>query len=186
MTSHSAGFSNGIMFADNVCFNATDVKNAQMTADGQLIIGRAGLPPTVATLTAGAGISITNGAGTITIANAGAAPSWNFISASLTPLTMLPDNGYVCVSTGVPAAIVLPLPAVSAQGQEIDVYLDGAISWQITQGAGQSILYGNTNTTGGVGGSVTSTSQGDSIRLLCVVTNLRWVVLSGCGNPIIV
>jgi hypothetical protein len=181
--SHSAGFSNGIMFADNVCFDATDVKNAQMIADGQLIIGRTGLRPTVATLTAGAGISITNGSGTITIANAGAAPSWNFISASQ---PMIPDNGYVCVSTGVPAAIVLPLPAVSAQGQEIEVYLDGATSWQITQGAGQSILYGNTNTTGGVGGSITSTSQGDSIRLLCVTANLRWIVLSGVGNPTII
>lgn len=181
--SHSAGFSNGIMFADNVCFNATDVKNAQMTANGQLIIGRAGLPPTVGTLTAGAGISITNGSGTITIANAGAGPSWNFISAFTDP-TMTADNGYVCISPG--GAIVLPLPAVSAQGQEIEVYLDGATSWQITQAANQQILYGNTNTTLGVGGSITSTSQGDSIRMLCTVTNLRWIVLAGVGNPTIV
>ena len=180
MTSHSAGFSNGVMFADNVCFNATDVKNAQMTANGQLIIGRAGLAPTVGTLTAGAGISITNGAGAITIASVAAGPSWNFIAASQ---PMLTDNGYVCNGGG---ALVLTLPAVAAQGDELEVYLDGAASWQIAQLAGQSILYANTNTTGGIGGSITSTSQGDSIRLLCVTANLCFVVLAAVGNPIIV
>ena len=185
MSTPSAGFSNGVVCANNVCFDGV-TKSAQMTANGQLIIGRAGLSPTVGTLTAGAGISITNGAGTITITNTGTGTAWNFISASLAPAKMIPDNGYVCISTGVPAAIVLPLPAVSAQGSELEIYLDGATSWQITQGAGQSILYGNTNTTGGVGGSITSTSQGDSIRLLCTVANLRFIVLAGVGNPIIV
>lgn len=180
MSTPSAGFSNGVMCANNVCFDGV-TKSAQMTANGQLIIGRAGLSPTVGTLTAGAGISITNGSGTITIANAGAGPSWNFIAASQ---PMVADNGYVCIAPG--GALVLSLPAVSAQGQEIEVYLDGATSWQITQAANQQILYGNTNTTLGVGGSITSTSQGDSIRILCTVTNLRWIVLAGIGNPVLV
>jgi hypothetical protein len=179
MSTPSAGFSNGTMCANNVCFDGV-TKSPQMTVNGQLIIGRTGLSPTVATLTAGAGISITNGAGSITIANAGSGPSWNFIAASQ---ALVADNGYVCNGGG---ALVLSLPAVSAQGTEIEVYLDGAASWQITQAAGQSILYGNTNTTIGVGGSMTSTSQGDSIRMLCVTANLRWVVLAGVGNPTIV
>ena len=179
MATPSAGFSNGTMCANNVCFDGV-TKSPQMTLNGQLIIGRTGLSPTVSTLTAGAGISITNGAGTITIATAGAGPSWNFIAASQ---PMLTDNGYVCNGG---AALVLNLPAVAAQGSEIEVYLDGAASWQIVQAAGQQILYGNTQTMFGVGGSITSTSQGDSVRMLCVVANLRWVVLSGCGNPLIV
>ena len=179
MSTPSAGFSNGVMCANNVCFDGV-TKTAQMTANGQLIIGRAGLSPTVGTLTAGAGISITNGAGTITIANAGAGPSWSFIAASQ---PMVADNGYVCNGGG---ALVLTLPAVAAQGSEIEIYLDGAASWQIAQLAGQSILYANTHTTGGIGGSITSTSQGDSIRLLCVTANLRFVVLAAVGNPIIV
>jgi hypothetical protein len=96
---------------------------------------------------------------------------------------MLTDNGYVCNGG---AALVLNLPAVAAQGDEIEVYLDGAASWQIVQAANQQILYGNTQTTLGVGGSITSTSQGDSVRMLCVVANLRFIVLAGVGNPIIV
>ena len=179
MSTPSAGFSNGVMCANNVCFDGV-TKSAQMLLNGQLIIGQTGLAPTVATLTAGPGIAITNGAGAITITSAAAGPSWSFIAASQ---PMLTDNGYVCNGGG---ALVLTLPAVAAQGDELEVYLDGAASWQIAQLAGQSILYGNTNTTGGIGGSITSTSQGDSIRLLCVVANLRWVALSGCGNPLIV
>lgn len=178
MTS-SIGFINSTVCADNICFDGS--RTAQMTANGQLIIGRAGLSPTVATLTAGAGIAIANASGSITITNTGAGAAWNFISVSQ---PLVADNGYVCIAPG--GALVLPLPAVSAQGSELEIYLDGSTSWQITQGAGQSILYGNTNTTGGVGGSITSTSQGDSIRLLCTVTNLRWIVLNGCGNPILV
>ena len=180
MSTPSAGFSNGVMCANNVCFDGI-TKTAQMTADKQIIVGRAGLSPGILTLTAGAGISITQAAGTVTIANAGAGPSWNFINASI---PMVADNGYVCVAPG--GALVLPLPAVSTQGQEIEVYLYGATSFQITQAANQRILYGNTFTTLGVAGSITSTSQGDSIRMLCATDNLIWIVLSGAGNPTIV
>jgi hypothetical protein len=41
----------------------------QLTANGQLHIGNGSAEPTAATLTAGAGIGITNGAGSITVAN---------------------------------------------------------------------------------------------------------------------
>ena len=108
MSTPSAGFSNGVMCANNVCFDTT--KKAQMTADKQLVVGRAGLSPGILTLTAGAGISITQAAATLTITNAGAGPSWNFVNASVAP-TMTADNGYVCISPG--GALVLPLPSVS-------------------------------------------------------------------------
>ena len=42
--------------------------------DGQVVIGSTGAAPQAQTLTAGAGISITNGAGSITIASTGGAP----------------------------------------------------------------------------------------------------------------
>jgi hypothetical protein len=67
-----SGFYNGsIMFADNVRFDGLE-QPGQVTADGQLIIG-SGVAPhlRVATLTAGTGITITNGAGSITISAAG-------------------------------------------------------------------------------------------------------------------
>jgi hypothetical protein len=43
--------------------------------NGELFIGSTGNPPVAATLTAGAGINITNGAGSITIANTGTSPT---------------------------------------------------------------------------------------------------------------
>lgn len=65
-----SGFYNGsIMFADNVSFDGTE-QPGKVTADGELLIGSSVAPNIrVGTLTAGTGIDITNGQGTITISN---------------------------------------------------------------------------------------------------------------------
>ena len=125
-----------------------------------------------------AGTTTTGSGNTITIKVSGSGLTWNTISASQ---ALVVDNGYFCVSPG--GALSLSLPAVSALGDEIEVSLQGATSWQITQGAGQSIKIGNISTTAGVGGSLTSTQQGDSISIVCMTANLTWVVLSSMGNP---
>lgn len=126
----------------------------------------------------GAGtITVSGDAGTNTLTISNAEPAWVSISASQ---TMEPNVGYFCVSPG--GALALLLPATSSQGDVISIALDGATSFQITQGAGQSIIYGNKLTTPGVTGSVMSTQQGDSIRLICRVPNLRWVAVASLGN----
>lgn len=51
------------------------VKLFNNATDGQLFIGKTGYPMQVATLTAGSGVSITNGAGAITIASSSTYPS---------------------------------------------------------------------------------------------------------------
>ena len=64
------GFDNGVVYATNVDFSQSSAVSgtAQVTADGQLLIGSTASPNIrVATLTAGTGVSITNGAGSITI-----------------------------------------------------------------------------------------------------------------------
>lgn len=43
----------------------------ELTANGQLLIGSVGANPVAATITAGSNITVTNGAGTITIASSG-------------------------------------------------------------------------------------------------------------------
>jgi hypothetical protein len=149
--------------------------------NGQLVIGSTGVEPVVANLTAGDGISITNGAGSITISNTGTGSKWNFVSSNQ---NMTTDNQYMCIAPG--GALTLALPATSTKGDEIEVSLNGATSWQITQAAGQQIYIGDSNTTLGVGGSLTSTKQGDSLRAVCVVDNLKWTVLSSFGNITIV
>ena len=138
----------------------------------------------------GAGIIFVLGAGTISVAgNAGTNTltitdmdtAWSSISANQ---ALVSNMGYFCVSPG--GALSLSLPAVSAQGDVIAVVLDGATSFRITQGAGQSILYGNSSTTSGVGGSLASTQQGDSVRLVCRVPNQRWVCIASTGNLTVV
>ncbi len=64
----ATGTANGIVYNDA---GGVMVSTLALT-DGQVLIGQTGASPVEATLTAGAGISITNGAGTITIAAAGA------------------------------------------------------------------------------------------------------------------
>jgi hypothetical protein len=106
---------------------------------------------------------------------------WNRISINT---ALLPDNGYICVAPG--GALVLSLPVVSLFGDEIEVTLDGATSFTITQGAGQQIRMGNLSTTAGVFGSLVSTAQGDAIRMVCVIPDLRWLILSTMGNPTVI
>lgn len=169
-----------------------------MSQSGILRITTGSLPPSVATsyvtnagtavpalnvlnVLGAAGTTTTGAGNTITITVSGSGLSWNTISASQ---MLVPDNGYFCVSPG--GALSLALPAVSALGDEIEVTLDGATSFSITQGAGQQIRIGNLATTAGVGGSLTSTQQGDSVRLVCQTANLKWNVMSSMGNPTIV
>lgn len=152
-----------------------------VASNGQIPIGSIGSDPVLNTITAGSGISIANGPGTITISASTGTITWQTISASQ---TLAIDHGYICVSPG--GALALLLPPVSALGDIIEITLDGATSFSITQGAGQQIRIGNVATTAGVGGSITTTQQGDSIRMVCQTANLKWNVLSSMGNPTVV
>ena len=107
--------------------------------------------------------------------------TWQTIIASQ---TLVVDNGYICIAPG--GALALLLPPVSVVGNIIEVTLDGSASFTIHQGAGQSIRIGNLSTTAGVGGSLGTTQQGDTLRMVCSVANLKWNVLSSMGNPKII
>lgn len=119
------------------------------------------------------------GTNTLTITDTGLT-GWNKISSSQ---PLIDNMGYFCTGG---AALSLALPATSAVGDQIDVVLVGSTSWSITQGASQQIIIGNTQTTAGVGGSLTSTAQGDSVTMICLTANLVWVVIASMGNPTVV
>lgn len=148
--------------------------------NGQIIVGNTGATPTAATITGGTGISVINGGGTITINSTGGL-TWTAISANQ---TLAINNGYICVSPG--GALSLALPTTAAVGSEIEVTLDGATSWTITQGAGQQIRIGNVQTTSGAGGSLASTAAGNSVRFICSVANNKFNVISSIGNITVV
>lgn len=160
---------------------ANEIKSTAAMTNGQVLIGSTGVDPVPATITAGSGISISNGAGSITISSSGGI-TWNTTSVNVANMAV--DNGYFCVSPG--GALTLGLPAVSVLGDTIRVSLAGATSWQITQAVGQQIKIGSSSTTSGGGGSLTSTAQGDSIELVCLTANTIWYAQSIVGNITVV
>lgn len=145
--------------------------------NGQLLIGN-GTGYTLATITAGSNISVTNGAGSITIAASGGGSggySWSAITSNQSAVA---GEGYFVTS----GAVDLALPSTSAVGDSFQVSLDGGTSWTISQAAGQQIFIGNTSTTAGTGGSLASTAQGDVVELVCRVANTEWRVVDVVGN----
>src|SRR5216684_196731 len=148
------GFDNQTMFADNVDFTGNVEVAATMLLDGELLIGSTVAPNIrVGFITGSGGVVITNGSGTIDINGAGAGGSmiWNVIVASQ---TLAVQNGYICTGG---ATLALLLPPVSVLGDILEITIDGSAGFQVTQGAGQSIKFGNQVTTAGVGGSITTT-----------------------------
>jgi len=112
---------------------------------------------------------------------------WVIVTTSVTP-NMAINTGYICNAGGV-GTIGLPLPANGTPGLKvgtiIEVTLNGASGWQITQASGQQITMGTYQTTLGPVGSLSSAFQGDTVRMVCTSatsTSSTWTVLSNIGN----
>jgi len=109
--------------------------------NGQLAIGSTGADPVLATLTAGTGVSITNGAGSITIAATGTT-TLNYMLVNTTPYVVAATDDYLGVdSSG--GAIQINLPNAPSTGR---VYI-------IKDSTGSAATHNITITT--VGGVVT-------------------------------
>lgn len=100
--------------------------------------------------------------------------AWNNVTG--TSDTMAADNGYVANNAGL---VTLTVPVSCAFGKVIAVQGLGAGGWKIAQNAGQTIKFGSSTTTTGVGGSLASTNQNDSVWLLCVNADTDFSVLGG-------
>lgn len=159
--------------------NATNTP--QLTANGQLMIGSVGQNPVAATLTAGAGIAITNSAGGITISGSG---SSGWVDQTTGSVTMAVNTGYTADAGA--SLITFTLPATSAIEDFIEINGKSSGLFTIAQATGQQIHFGNIASTSGAGGSVSSTLQFDCIRLRCITANTIWVVVSSVGNFTIV
>jgi hypothetical protein len=171
------GFDNGVVYFEaGIDPRGTPPVVNQMGVDGRLLIGSSASPYVVCnTLTAGAGISITNGSGSITIGSNGGGLSWSVETADLTAAV---NHGYGANKAG---ALAFTLPATSAVGDVVSIV--GMInSWNIVQGAGQRIFFGSTATTLGAGGSLASSNAGDCVEIVCLVADTIWYVKSSIGN----
>lgn len=153
------------------------ITNLGVATNGQLPIGSTGADPVLATITAGSGISVSNGAGTITISATSALLGWTVVTATSQSAAI--NNGYI---TNNAALVTVTLPATAAVGSIVRVDGLGAGGWLVAQNAGQQINVGSVQSTSGTGGSVASTNQYDAIELLCVVANNTWTTLSSVGN----
>lgn len=106
-----AGFKSDTVYADNVDFTGSTQPTPQVLLNGQLLIGSTVAPKIrVATLTAGPGVNITNGAGTITIGLTGGATGIDSIGVQTGTSPVLPDgSGLVTINGAVVAAGTNPV-----------------------------------------------------------------------------
>jgi len=140
--------------------------------DGQILIGSTGASPAPGTITAGIGISVTNGAGSITIASV-TGVTWSSIAG--TSQAAVVNHGYYVSNASL---TTITLPDTAPAGSVIRVAGTGVGGWDIVPGVGQTIHVGSVPGTA----SVASSNQYDSIELLCTVTDTTWVTLSSQGN----
>jgi hypothetical protein len=106
----------------------------------------------------------------------GGVTAWTDVTGS--SQAMVSGNGYYANN---PTAVAFSLPSTAAKFDTMRIVgIQGA--WSISQGAGQSILFGNIATTVGAGGSLASTDAGDCLELICIVANTTWRVDSAIGN----
>ena len=110
---------NSALSANAVTYsNATkDITSTALT-DGQLLIGATGAAPAAATLTAGSGISITNGTNSITVAASANFLSVTNITSASSPYTVLSTDQYISVdSSG--GAVTVRCPNTTTTGRVI-------------------------------------------------------------------
>ena len=145
--------------------------------NGQLAIGSTGADPSAATLTPGTGVSISNGAGSITINAVGAGLTWTVVTGATQAMTS--NNGYIANRAG---TVAFSLPTTSAVGDIVAVTgINTATGWSIAYTTNQQIFFGTSSATITTG-SLASVNIRDTVFLVCVVANLTWNVISSIGN----
>lgn len=153
------------------------ITNLALT-NGQLAIGSTGADPSAATLTAGTGVSITNGAGSITISAAGGGLSWTVVTG--TTQSMAVNSGYIANNAGL---VTATLPSTSAVGDLVAITgINNATGWKVAQNAGNQIFFGSSSSTAGSSGFISSTATRDTVFLLCTSANANWQVIDAIGN----
>ena len=171
----SAPTAHGILVAEGASAVTTKV-----LTNGQLLVGSTGADPVGALLTSTGGtITFTTGAGSLNLeVTSPSGEAWTDVTG--TTQTIAPAMGYTASNA---SAVTFTLPTTIAYGAVFEVATGTtAGGWVIAQNLLQSIKYGNLTTTVGTGGQLASSSAGDSVRLLCLVANTTFQVLSSQGE----
>lgn len=159
--------------------NGSSAFTFQALTNGQLLIGSTGAAPVAANLVAGTNMTITNNAGSITLSSTGGGVG--FVWNNATSATQLMDvgNGYYVNHAG---GITFTLPTPPSSFADTVQIIGFDTGWTIAQGAGQSIIDNDIQTTPGVGGSLSSTAAGNCVTLFCGDDGLTWTVAASEGT----
>ena len=177
--SSSANVIGGISTANSATLYTTTTGVPTMTGsmtNGQLLIGSTSANPALATISAGTGISVTNGAGSITVASTGVGSIvWNDVSGTSQAAAV--NSGYIISNA---SQTTVTIPATAAEGSVFGVQGKGAAGWILQMNTGQTCHFGSSATSSA--GSLTSTNQWDSVQIVCVTANTTFAVISAVGN----
>ena len=100
-----------------------------------------------------------------------------------TSVTMSANNGYVANNAGIVSAT---LPGSAGVGAVLEIVGYGAGMWKLVQAAGQTVHFGNLDSTTGATGYLSATNAHDCVRLMCVATSTDYVVIGAMGNIVVV
>jgi hypothetical protein len=172
----NGGTSSGTFNIDGVVISGTTTTSPLTSltlTNGQVVIGSTGASPVNSTLTAGTGISISNGAGSITISTAGSGLAWVDVTSG--GQAMATNTGYIV--DGGATLITFTLPTSATFGDSVTVIGKGVGGWKITYGTGQDIIVGSSTSTVTTG-NVASTLQTDSLQLICTTASATAPIFS--------
>lgn len=134
-------------------------------------------------LEGGTGVTVVGDTGTATLTINAPATGVTWTDVTGTSQAMAENEGYTANNGSL---VTLTLPGTCSYGNTIDVVGKGTGLWHIAQNAGQTIHYGSMNTTTGAGGSLASTLQYDTVKLLCTVQDTDFTVIASVGNLTVV
>lgn len=149
-----------------------------LATNGQLLIGATAGNPAAATLTASAGIAITNAANSISIAVSGGGFAWNNVTG--TSQTVFSRQGYIANN----AAQVLFTMNATNLGDAAKIVGFGAGGWKLAPSGSQRFYFGSSVTTLTTG-YLESTNAGDCVELIAL-SSTQIIVVSSIGDITVV
>ncbi len=163
-----------------IAVGAGGTGSSAVPTDGQLLIGSTGGGAFVAaSLTAGAGISLTPGAGTLSIASTIVDEIvWAGISGNSQAAAV--NTGYVVQNA---AVTTVTLPTTAPLGSIVIIQGLGAAGWVMQAAAGQTIKIGQSSTS--TAGTVTSAANFDALEVVCIVADTTWAMRSSVSSGLV-
>jgi hypothetical protein len=181
-TSASTLTANGILVAEG-----SSAFTSNVISSGGTLIGIGGATPSFTNhITAGStGTLVTFGSGTITVTFPSPVDiTWTNQTTTTRAFGSTGLNGYIANNASL-VTFTLPTINPSGAGVRYSICGFGAGGWTIAQNAGQSIQIGNTTTTVGVGGSISSTNRYDQIEIIVSASGV-FTVTSSVGTLTVV